>query len=116
MKKLFPVIAAAIFGLLITTSVSNAQSDSGVMDQFRYQFHKMFFLDADGDGVCDNYQSFNKESQKLQKRLKDGSGDGIGNCDGFVDSDGDGICDNPGECDGLKKGSGGNGKGNDGGN
>lgn len=35
------------------------------------------FVDADGDGVCDNYGS-----------------NGCGNGAGYVDADGDGVCDN----------------------
>lgn len=35
------------------------------------------FVDADGDGICDNYQTY-------------GCGMGLG----YVDADGDGICDN----------------------
>ena len=38
------------------------------------------FVDADGDGICDNY----------------GTGAGRGNGAGFVDADGDGVCDNYG--------------------
>ena len=34
------------------------------------------YVDADGDGICDN----------------------IGTCPGFVDADGDGVCDNLGGC------------------
>ena len=38
------------------------------------------FVDVNGDGICDNYES----------------GAGRGNGDGYVDADGDGVCDNYG--------------------
>lgn len=50
------------------------------------------FVDADGDGVCDNY------SATSGTRPQDGTGrqNGNGNQSGsrFVDADGDGVCDN----------------------
>jgi hypothetical protein len=43
------------------------------------------FVDADGDGVCDNYAT----------RPGSGTGNGRGRQGaGFVDADGDGVCDN----------------------
>jgi len=59
------------------------------------------YVDADGDGVCDNYND--------RINFVDTDGDGIcdnigqngrgncGSCLNFVDDDGDGICDNIGE-------------------
>ena len=44
------------------------------------------FVDADGDGVCDNWGSGN---QRLRT-----PGCGLGQGAGFVDADGDGVCDN----------------------
>lgn len=38
------------------------------------------YIDADGDGICDNY----------------GTGAGRGNGDGYADADSDGVCDNYG--------------------
>ena len=41
------------------------------------------YVDADGDGVCDNYGKYGCGARK-------GTGRGVN----FVDADGDGICDN----------------------
>ena len=60
------------------------------------------FVDADGDGICDNYGT---NGCGLGAGYVDADGDGI--CDnygtngcglgaGYVDADGDGICDNYG--------------------
>ncbi len=45
------------------------------------------FVDADGDGVCDN--------ASLHHRFVDEDGDGVCDlhCAGFDDGDGDGVCD-----------------------
>ena len=77
------------------------------------------FVDADGDGVCDNWGSGN---QRLRT-----PGCGLGQGAGFVDADGDGVCDNwNGQGAGVQRGQGrglgqgqgqghGNGNGNGGG-
>jgi len=44
------------------------------------------FLDADGDGVCDNYGDNDHTPMNMSR----------GNHTGFVDADGDGTCDNAG--------------------
>jgi hypothetical protein len=41
------------------------------------------FVDADGNGICDNYE--------VRVSLQDGTGTPGAN---FVDADGDGVCDN----------------------
>ena len=52
------------------------------------------YVDADGDGVCDN--------RGTACRYVDADGDGV--CDNrgaacrYVDADGDGVCDNAGAC------------------
>jgi hypothetical protein len=51
------------------------------------------FVDADGDGVCDN------------------AGTGAGAGTGFVDADGDGVCDNMGTGTGTGTGQGRGGQG-----
>ncbi|MCL2339459.1 MAG: hypothetical protein FWC59_00970 [Actinomycetia bacterium] len=75
------------------------------------------FVDADGDGICDNLGSGSGQN------FVDANGDGI--CDNFVDADGDGICDNLGSgggqnfvdangdgiCDNFTAGGGGGGRG-----
>ena len=48
------------------------------------------FVDANGDGVCDNY----------------GTGTGCGRGQYFVDADGDGVCDNYGTGAGCGQGRG----------
>ena len=54
--------------------------------------HASRFVDADGDGICDNYTAYCK-----------GTGYGLG----YVDADNDGICDNCGsDCRGSGCGSG----------
>ena len=79
------------------------------------------FVDADGDGVCDNWGSGN---QRLRT-----PGCGLGQGAGFVDADNDGVCDNwNGQGAGVQRGQGrglgqgqgqgqghGNGNGNGGG-
>ena len=79
------------------------------------------FVDADGDGVCDNWGSGN---QRLRT-----PGCGLGQGQGFIDADGDGVCDNwNGQGAGVQRGQGrglgqgqgqgqghGNGNGNGGG-
>ena len=79
------------------------------------------FVDADGDGVCDNWGSGN---QRLRT-----PGCGLSQGAGFVDADGDGVCDNwNGQGAGVQRGQGrglgqgqgqgqghGNGNGNGGG-
>ncbi len=74
------------------------------------------FVDADGDGICDNYSTY---GCGMGVGFVDADGDGI--CDnystygcgmgvGFVDADGDGICDNYGTY-GCGRGRGGRGCG-----
>lgn len=74
------------------------------------------FVDADGDGICDNYAA---QLCGTGAGFVDADGDGI--CDnygtygcgmgaGYVDADGDGICDNYGTY-GCGRGRGGRGYG-----
>ena len=57
------------------------------------------FVDADGDGACDNWSSGN---QRLRT-----PGCGLGQGAGFVDADGDGVCDNwNGQGAGVQRGQG----------
>ena len=73
------------------------------------------FVDADGDGVCDNRGSGNQRLRTPGCRLGHGMG--------FVDADGDGVCDNRnGQGVGAQRGQGqgldhgrGHGNGNGGG-
>ena len=68
-KALFRIFAAAIVLSMAVTTALAAEPGGG-----------RCFVDADGDGVCDNYAS--------------GQGRGFRCGGGFVDADGDGICDN----------------------
>ncbi len=52
------------------------------------------FVDADGDGVCDNMGT--DQGQQGQARGSHGDGDGVCTDENFVDADGDGVCDNMG--------------------
>lgn len=74
------------------------------------------FVDADGDGICDNYAA---QLCGTGAGFVDADGDGI--CDnygtygcgmgaGYVDADGDGVCDNYGTY-GCGRGRGGRGYG-----
>lgn len=49
------------------------------------------FVDADGDGVCDNYAQGNCASGYHHGNGAASSG---GNCPAYTDADGDGTCDN----------------------
>lgn len=80
MKKVFAgLLAAAMVFSATTTMVSAAGRGMG-----------RNYVDADGDGVCDNWGTCS---------YVDADGDGVcdnwGTC-GYVDEDGDGICDNCG--------------------
>ncbi len=80
------------------------------------------FVDANNDGVCDNYSSTNSlRNQTAKLNFVDANGDGV--CDNtgtgtgtgtgkrnqgknkpnFVDANGDGVCDNPGTGTGTGK-------------
>lgn len=72
MKKFIAIITAALIFSVFSTTVSAA----GPM-------HRRNVTDADGDGICDNY---NANGSGCKRRS---------NCDrNFTDADGDGICDN----------------------
>lgn len=53
-------------------------------------------VDEDGDGVCDNHSGAGEGTMRGSRAWMDSNGDGV--CDGtgeaFVDENGDGICDN----------------------
>ncbi len=71
-----------------------------------------YFVDADGDGICDNYAT---GSYGGGYGAGNGAGAGVG-CPGYVDGNGDGVCDNyaQGICYGTHHGNGA-GAGNGGG-
>ncbi len=82
MKK---ILAGALTAAVVLTAGGAVWAAGGRSAGWRY-------VDADGDGVCDN--------QGTGYCWVDANGDGI--CDhqgagcGWVDADGDGICDNQG--------------------
>lgn len=89
MKKLITGIAVMAFLFLVNGSIVLAAGhargrnmvDTGNEKGNNYNNTVCQFLDADGDGICDNYNT--------------GScGTGAGRGAGYVDADGDGICDN----------------------
>ena len=92
------ILAVSVF-LVISAFVS---ADDEVVSGNQ---NRLSFIDADGDGVCDNsgkaLGSGKGWSKKNRTNFVDEDGDGV--CDNFVDEDGDGICDNcvNGECAGA---------------
>lgn len=76
-KILATALMFSASGMTAVTAFSgNGRNDVGVYNDGNYGYIAYCqYVDADGDGVCDNY--------------------GIGGCGaGYVDADGDGICDN----------------------
>lgn len=85
---------------------------------------KTNWVDANGDGVCDNVGTAGTNNGAVRPNYIDADGDGI--CDNangttgkgqrlnFVDANGDGVCDNAGTgtCTGTKQGKGFKGKRN----
>lgn len=82
----------------------------------------IFYIDANGDGVCDNYSTNGQGAAFV-----DADGDGV--CDNhstnysangqgaaFVDADRDGVCDNTGARQGAGSGGARNGAGSNAGN
>lgn len=78
MKRLFIISMAVI--LVAAMSVTGIIAVSANEPDSKVQ--KVFYVDADNDGVCDN-KSENCED--------------TGNGAGYVDADNDGVCDNKGE-------------------
>ena len=72
MKKFATILTMVLIFSVCSTTVISAGPRNG-----------RNFVDADGDGICDNYGS-------------NGCGNGYcnGNGNGYVDADGDGVCDN----------------------
>lgn len=111
MKRLLTLTVLMTLTLAILFTVdANAQGGKN-----KKQFKGTKFVDANGDGVCDNASTAPNTSRiGLSNGTKSGTctgtngkgdfvdanGDGI--CDNFVDANGDGICDN---CTGTGTGS-----------
>ena len=82
-------------GFMLTDSASAQQKGTG---KGKVNGHGLYFVDENGDGICDNYGTHVGQ--------KNGSGTGV--CDG-TGPKGGGVCKGTGVCDGT--GPKGNGKG-----
>jgi hypothetical protein len=99
----------AMAALMLSVCVATAQNPGGKGQGQKRQ--QTYFVDKDGDGICDNYVA------KVCKYFVNLNKCKNPDCTGFVDANGDGKCDNctnPGTCTpvgaqpkdgtGLKKG------------
>ena len=92
MKKRKKILALILVGLLVVAAVPAAMSAAGYG---RAGGHGIgHFVDANGDGVCDNRGTG-------CGNYVDANGDGIcdnrgAGCGNYVDANGDGVCDNVG--------------------
>lgn len=82
--------AQGLFGQACGRAFVDADAD-GVCDNYAQGGRGQGYADADGDGVCDNYA---------------GNANGTGRGQGYVDADGDGVCDNYGQGLGNGRGQG----------
>ena len=91
------VLTAAALALFAATGLTNAQGKGINTNSGK---HGALFIDANGDGICDNFNNSNIN------RPKDGSGKKNGNGKGFgmKNGNGTGICDDTGK--GSGKGTG----------
>lgn len=78
MKKFVTILTMALILSVFSTTVIAAAPGNGKN-----------YVDADGDGVCDNYGS---NRNGCGKRSGYGKRSGCGK--GYIDADGDGVCDN----------------------
>ena len=80
MKKFATILTMVLIFSVCSTTVISAGPRNG-----------RNFVDADGDGICDNYGS-----NGCGNGYCNGNGNGYcnGNGNGYVDADGDGVCDN----------------------
>ena len=109
-KKMKKVLIGTLAVVLVLTAMTAGALAAG-------RGHASRFVDADGDGICDNYGADCK-SVGCGLGFVDTDNDGVcDNCGsdcqgsgcglGFVDADNDGICDNCGsDCRGSGCGSG----------
>lgn len=112
--SLAAVMAAIVLALGAAPAFAWGNRDSASRGM-KYQHRSTIaagYVDADGDGSCDNFASGGARGSRSANFI-DEDGDGI--CDnrgtgtGFVDADGDGVCDNQGiygRHDGTGNGSG----------
>ncbi|MFZ3383593.1 MAG: hypothetical protein WA144_06675 [Candidatus Methanoperedens sp.] len=94
--------------LAVIGIVSAAENDSTAVKTYAGPAYPgPGFVDADGDGICDNMIDENGDGINDQRGYR-GAGH-MGKGAGFVDSDGDGICDHLTD-DGMKYRRGGRNK------
>jgi len=72
MRKVFSGILAAVIVLLVCAATAFAAGPG----------HGRYFVDTDGDGICDNCGAYQQCGMA-----------GTGRGRNFVDTDGDGVCD-----------------------
>lgn len=82
MKKIAAFLTIALIFSMCSTTVIAAKHTNGKN-----------FVDADGDGICDNYTSNGNGCQR-HSGCGNGYGKHSGCGNGYVDADGDGTCDN----------------------
>ncbi len=95
MKKL-AFVFSIMFAIVLFSNTVSAQTDTNKTTKTTTQYSSGTFVDADGDGVCDNFKN----------RPMDGTGLGKGNgtCNG--QGKGKGKGNGTGTCNGTGKGKG----------
>lgn len=92
-KALLGVLSTAIVFSMCATTAFAAGPGGG-----------RYFVDADGDGICDNCEAYHWcgdnfvdiDGDGVCDNYAAGQGRGTGRGGNFVDTDGDGVCDNYG--------------------
>jgi hypothetical protein len=105
------IFAIAAITLAATASFTNAQSKGTNTTPGK---HGTLFIDANGDGICDNFNNPNVKHQGNGYGKKNGNGKGFGmkhgNGSGICNGTGKGTGNGGGVCDGT--GPKGKGRGN----
>ena len=117
-RKMIAIVATALCAVLavpaLAFGVGNLSAGQAIVasDAPAQTVAWRGYVDADGDGVCDNYGSGYCGNGA---GYVDADGDGVcdnrgsgycGNGAGYVDADGDGVCDNRGTGNGIGNGAG----------
>ncbi|MBK8047074.1 MAG: hypothetical protein IPK16_08100 [Anaerolineales bacterium] len=100
-KLMVPVFAALAMVMVMGTAAFAADAP---VAQPSVAGQCVNFVDADGDGVCDN--AGQQLGQGSGQPAVQGTGLGLNTNDAFVDADGDGVCDNLGTQVPLRDGTG----------
>jgi hypothetical protein len=105
------IFAIAAITFAATASFTNAQTKSTNTNSGK---HGALFIDANGDGICDNFNKPNAKHQGNGVGKKNGTGKGFGmkhgNGSGICNGTGKGTGNGGGVCDGT--GPKGKGRGN----